>query len=116
MADDGTSTPLVERLRDGLRLVSAVTQAFAESTADYRRLLDAIARSVAEAIPDTCIVNLLSGDAIVLVAVHERVPDGAPRLRYVLDQAYPLPVAGLSAEVVASGRVFMPRIDFDALA
>jgi PAS domain S-box-containing protein len=116
MADDGTSMPAVERLRDGLRLVSTITQAFAESTSDYRRLLDAIARSIAEAIPDTCIVNLLSGDTITLVAVHEGVPDGAPRLRYVLDQAYPLPVAGLSAEVVASGRVFMPRIDFDALA
>jgi len=116
MADDGTSTPLVERLRDGLRLVSTATQAFAESTSDYRRLLDTIARDVAAAIPDTCIVNLLSGDTITLVAVHEGVPDGAPRLRYVLDQAYPLRVAGLSAEVIAHGRVFMPRVDFEALA
>ena len=116
MADDGTSTPRVERLRDGLRLLSTVTQAFADATSDYRRLLDAIARHIAEAIPDTCIVNLVSGDTITLVALHEAVPATDPRLEYVLDQSYPLRAAGLSAEVLAHGRLFMPRIDFDALA
>src|SRR3954464_2933952 len=116
MADDGTSTPQVERLRDGLRLVSTLTQVFAESTSEYRRLLAAIARHIAEAIPDTCVVNLLSGDTITLAAIHEEVPDGDPRLHYVLDKAYPLRVAGLSAEVIAHGRLFMPRIDFAALA
>ncbi|HEX3757378.1 MAG TPA: PAS domain-containing protein [Kofleriaceae bacterium] len=115
MADDGTSTPLVKRLRDGLRLVSTVTQAFAETTSDYPRLLEVIACDIAEAIPDTCVVNLVSGDTITLVAIHEAVPEGAPRLRYVLDQAYPLRMAGLSAEVLARGPLFMPRIDFDAL-
>jgi PAS domain S-box-containing protein len=116
MADDGTSTPRVERLGDGLRLVSTVAQVFAETTSDYRRLLDAIAHHIAEAIPDTCIVNLVSGDTITVVAIHEAVPAGDPRLQYVLDQAYPLGAAGLSAEVVAHGKLFMPRIDFDALA
>jgi hypothetical protein len=64
MADDGTSTRRVERLGDGLRLVSTVAQVLAETTSGYRRLLDAIARHIAEAIPDTCIVNLVSGDTI----------------------------------------------------
>ncbi len=116
MADDGTSTPRVERLGDGLRLVSTVTQVFAETTSDYRRLLDAIARHIAEAIPDTCIVNLVSGDTITVVALHEAVPEGEPRLQYVLDHAYPLCAAGLSVEVVAHGPLSMPRIDFEALA
>src|SRR5678815_3507260 len=98
MADDGTSTPRLERLRDGLRLVSTVTQAFAETTSDYRRLLDAIARHVAEAIPDTCIVLLRSGDVITLVAIHEGVSDTDPRLRYVRDQSFPLHVATLCTE------------------
>jgi PAS domain S-box-containing protein len=115
MADDGTSTRRVERLGDGLRLVSTVAQVFAETTSDYRRLLDAIARHIAEAIPDTCIVNLVAGDTITVVALHEAVPEGEPRLQYVLDQAYPLRAAGLSAEVVAHGPLFMPRIDFAAL-
>ncbi|HEX8107435.1 MAG TPA: PAS domain-containing protein [Kofleriaceae bacterium] len=116
MADDGTSTPRLERLRDGLRLVSTITQAFAESTSDYHRLLDAIARHIAEAIPDTCIVNLVSGDTITPVAIHERVPDGAPRLRYARDQPYPMRIAGVSAEVLAHGPLFMPRIDLETLA
>ncbi len=116
MADDGTSTPLVERLRDGLRLVSTITQAFAESTSDYRRLLDAIARHIAEAIPDTCIVLLLSGDTITLVAIHEGVSDTDARLRYVRDQSFPLSAARLCTEVLARGPLFMPRIDFEALA
>src|SRR4029078_12617678 len=72
MADDGTS--LVKRLRDGLRLVSTVVQAFAESTTDYHRLLDTIARHVAEAIPDTCIGLLRSGDSLTVVALHNASP------------------------------------------
>jgi PAS domain S-box-containing protein len=116
MADDGTSTPRVERLRNGLRLVSTVTQAFAETTSDYRRLLDAIARHIAEAIPDTCIVLLLSGDTITLVAIHEGVSDADLRLHYVRDQSFPLHAAGLCTEVLARGPLFMPRIDFAALA
>src|SRR5215470_11156084 len=116
MADDGTSTPRIERLRDGLRLLSTVTQAFADATSDYRRLLEAIARHIAEAIPDTCIVNLVSGDTITAVAIHEAVPDADPRLEYVLDPSYLLRAAWLSAEVVDHGQLFMPRVDFEALA
>src|ERR1051325_8963677 len=116
MAAEGTSMPLVKRLRDGLRLVSTVTQAFAETTSDYRLLLDAIARHIAEAIPDTCIVLLRSGDLITLVAIHEGVPDTDARLHYVRDQSFPLHTAKLCTEVLAHGPLFMPRIDFTALA
>jgi PAS domain S-box-containing protein len=115
MADDGTSRPRVERLRDGLQLVSTVTKAFAETTSDYRRLLDTIARHIAEAIPDTCIVLLLSGDVITVVAIHEVVSDTEARLRYVRDQSFPLHAAKLCTEVLVGGPLFMPRIDFEAL-
>jgi PAS domain S-box-containing protein len=116
MADDGTSQPLVERLRDGLRLVSNVARTFAENTSDYRQLLAAIARRIAEAIPDTCLVLLRSGDSFTLVAIDDGAPDAGARFGPALDQVYPLQRAGISAEVLAHGPLFMPRIDFAALA
>jgi PAS domain S-box-containing protein len=116
MADDGTSSVLVRRLRDGLRLVSTVAQAFAETTSDYPRLLTAIARNIAEAIPNTCIVLLKSGETLTIVAIHDGAPDAESRFRHVLDQSHPLRTARISSEVLAHGPVFMPRIDYDALA
>ena len=116
MADDGTSSVLVRRLRDGLRLVSSVAQAFAETTSDYPRLLAAIARNVAEAIPNTCIVLLKSGEQLTVVALHDGAPDIETRFRHVVDQSTPLRAAPISADVLAHGPLFMPRIDFEALA
>jgi PAS domain S-box-containing protein len=112
MADDGT---LVKRLRDGLRLVSTVAQAFAETTSDYRRLLHTIARNIAEAIPDVCIVLLRADDKLTLVAIHDGAPDAEARFRGLVDRSRPLSEAGISAEVLAHGPVFMPRIDFELL-
>ena len=116
MADDGTSTALVKRLRDGLRLVSTVVQAFAETTSDYHRLLAAIAHSVAEAIPDTCIVLLKSGEQLTIVAIHDGKPDAEQRFRHVMQQSHPLRSAAISGDVLATGPLFMPRIDFEVLA
>lgn len=49
----------LERLRNGMRLVSGAVSAFAEATSDYQRLLTIVARSAAEAIGDICTVMLL---------------------------------------------------------
>jgi PAS domain S-box-containing protein len=115
MADDGTATAMVKRLRDGLRLVSTVVQSFAESTSDYRRLLDVIAHNIAEAIPDTCIVMLRSGEVLTLVAIHNGAPNADPRSGQVVHRSTPMRDAVISADVLANGPLFMPRIDFDAL-
>jgi PAS domain S-box-containing protein len=111
MADDGS---LVKRLRDGLRLVSTVVQAFAESTSDYPRLLDAIAHTVAKAIPDTCIVLLRTGDSVTVAALHDGSCGGGGA-RGHLPQPTPLRDAPISAEVLANGPLLVPRIDFAAL-
>jgi PAS domain S-box-containing protein len=116
MADDGLSTSQVERLREGLRLVSTVVQTFAETTSDYHRLLPAIAHNIALAIPDTCIVLLKSGDLLHTVAIDDGAPDVASRFRGARDRTHPLRTGGLSANVLAGGPLFMPRIDFDTLA
>ena len=101
MEDDGTS--LVKRLRDGLRLVSTVVQAFAESTTDYHRLLDTIARHVADAIPDTCIVLLRSADSVTVVAMHDGSPRAGVSVSDVLNRPVPLRDTPLSADVLANG-------------
>jgi PAS domain S-box-containing protein len=114
MEADGTS--LVKRLRDGLRLVSTVAQAFAESTSDYHRLLDTIARHVAEAIPDTCIVLLRSGDSLTVVALHDGSPNGDVRVRNLINQPMPMRDTPLSASVLAHGPLLLPRLDLDELS
>jgi PAS domain S-box-containing protein len=117
MADDGTPTTQVKRLRDGLRLVSTVVQAFTETTSDYRGLLAAIARNIAEAIPDTCVVLLRSGDHLTLVAKDDGAPGAEQRFRDVLDHSHALGDTPLSADVLTRGSsLFMPQIDFAALA
>jgi PAS domain S-box-containing protein len=114
MEDDGS---LVKRLRDGLRLVSTVVQAFAESTSDYRRLLDTIARNIAEAIPDMCLVLLRTGDEVAIVAGHDGGPDAERRYRNVVNRPpRPLREAPISAEVLENGPLFMPRIDYEVLS
>jgi PAS domain S-box-containing protein len=115
MEEDGTSTALVKRLRDGLRLVSTVVQSFAETTSDYRRLLDVIARNIAEAIPDTCIVLLRSGEMLNIVAIHDGNAGAPDRFRSAINRQTPMREAAISTEVLAHGPLFMPRIDFAVL-
>jgi PAS domain S-box-containing protein len=113
MEDDATVP--VNRLRAGLRLVSTVVQAFTETTSDYHRLLDAIARNIAVAIPDTCIVMLRAGEVLTLVAIHDGAPDADGRFRDLLHRQYALRETGVSAEVLAHGPLLMPELDFEAL-
>ncbi len=49
----------VERLRNGIRLISGAVTAFADAASDYERLLSIVARSSAEVIGDTCAVSML---------------------------------------------------------
>ena len=58
--------------KGGLVALTHVTRDFAEGTADYRRLLDTIARRVAETFEGACSVSLVSSDGAWLrpVAVH----------------------------------------------
>jgi len=115
MEDDGTDTAQIRRLRAGLRLVSTVVQSFAESTSDYHRLLGVIARNIAEAIPDTCIVFLRSDDMLHLVAAHDGKPDAESRLRHLIGRVTPMRDAAISGSVLAHGPLFMPCVDFDQL-
>jgi PAS domain S-box-containing protein len=109
MEDDGPS--LVRRLRDGLRLVSTVVQAFAEPTPEYLESLDAIAHDVAEVIPDMCVVLLRSGDQFSVVAIHDGRPDAQARFVDLLNQPYPVRDSVIAAGVIANGPLLEPWLD-----
>src|SRR3984957_16809691 len=59
------------RVDDRLRVLSGALRAFAETTTDYERLLEVVARTVSDVVADGCIVRLLSdGGWLTPVAVH----------------------------------------------
>jgi PAS domain S-box-containing protein len=59
------------RIDDRLHVLSGALRAFAEATTDYERLLNVVARTVADVVADACIVRLLSdGGWLTPVAVH----------------------------------------------
>jgi PAS domain S-box-containing protein len=71
-----------------LRVLSAALRAFSEATTDYERLLDVVARTVADVVADGCIVRLLTpGGWLAPVAFHlplestVKDADSAARLR-----------------------------------
>ena len=115
MEDDGSSVQ-ARRLREGLRLISRVTQAFAGANADYRRVLDGVVKDIAETIPDTCCVMLRSGDMMSLAAFHDPAHAGDPRGRALLDQPRMLRDTPLSASALDRGPVFLPALDYAQLA
>jgi PAS domain S-box-containing protein len=115
MVDDGSSVQ-ARRLRDGLRLVSAVTNAFADTSADYRRVLDAVVQHIAESIPDTCCVMLRAGDTLSLAAIHDAVQPEAPHGRALVDRPQLIRDTPISANVLSRGPVFLPVLDFELLA
>ncbi|MDQ3365077.1 MAG: PAS domain-containing protein [Myxococcota bacterium] len=104
-----------ERARRGLHLVSAVVRTFSQTTADYPRLLETIARQVADAIPDTCIVTLRSEDGTTMTPVAAYDADPAIVATLVRSRRpYPMSEAQLSARVMTTGSVFLPALDLES--
>jgi|GEM_PF-1810817 len=70
-----------ERLRmaQQLRVIAAASREFSSATGDYPRLLDTIARRLAEEIRAGCVVWLLSADGDVVTSVAAHGLDAAPR-------------------------------------
>ncbi|MGN6109120.1 MAG: sensor histidine kinase [Kofleriaceae bacterium] len=89
---------------------------FAETTKDYHRLLEVIARNTARAVPDGCFVALRSerGDAMTTVSAHDEDPAVAPIYNRVIGRAFQIADAPLSNEVLSRGTVFLPQLDLDA--
>jgi len=114
MEEDGSSAP-ARRLREGLRLVSTVTHAFADTRADYRRVLDTVVQHIAEVIPDRCCVLLRAGDTLSLAALYDATSPVEPLSRDLLDRPRAMHETPISLDALTLGPVFMPAIDFAAL-
>jgi signal transduction histidine kinase len=83
---------------DRLHVLSGALRAFAESTTDYDRLLDVVARTVASVVADGCIVRLLSKDgwlspSALYLPVESRVGEAAEAARLRAFLAAPQRVA-----------------------
>jgi PAS domain S-box-containing protein len=105
------------RLQRGIRLLSGAMNEFAEATGDYPRLLETVARKVAEVIGDGCVLLLLSddGQALQPVAIHDEDPEVGKDLLALFDRPLTLDQPTIARDVMLSGEpVCIPAIDADA--
>jgi transcriptional regulator with GAF, ATPase, and Fis domain len=80
--DDEAAQELAQ-LRERVRIISEVTRRFAEATTDYERLLESVARSLAETIKDSCVVFLVDEGQETLTpgSMHAVVPQALELVR-----------------------------------
>ncbi len=95
-------------LEQRLRVLSEAMLAFAEATDDPQRLLDTVARRVAEVVTDLCVVLLASDDgrALRLAAAFDRDPETLRELRDVFSAPFLLADHPVGRRVHESGQPF----------
>jgi K+-sensing histidine kinase KdpD len=83
MSQSASAAATSERLEERLQVLSESMRAFTEATEDSKRLLDTVARRVAEVVKDYCMVMLLSDDGRTLtpVAAYDPDPDALRQVR-----------------------------------
>ena len=119
MGDDVDVSGRVRALEDRLRILLTSLRAFSEATSDYQRLLDVVARSLAEVVKDGCVVRLLDGEgwlqpAAIHLPFERRVADPAARERLRAHITAPRHVAEQSTarRVLETGEALLvPRLD-----
>jgi PAS domain S-box-containing protein len=101
-----------KRARQGLQLVSTVVRTFALETANYERLLPTIARAIAEAIPDTCILSLCNDECteITPAAMYDADPDIIAKLA-PMKRTFAITSATYASHAIANGSVHAAAID-----
>ena len=106
-----------KRLRQALRAVSEAVTAFSETAGDYERLLEAVVRSIAQAVGDACIVSLRSEDGATTspVAMFDRDAEVVAQFDKHLNVQLPTGDAKLVASAATKGSLFMPMVDLDQL-
>ena len=110
----------VQRLRDRFKTLASVLQAFAEASTDYPRILETVARSVAEVVKESCVLLLVSGDGETLlpVALHHSDPELAGQIQMRIN-AEPLRITEQTIlhHVVTSGKPsLLATVDMEMLA
>jgi hypothetical protein len=81
--NDDYAAQELAKVREQVRVISEVTRRFAEATTDYERLLESVARSLAETIKDSCTVFLTDEDGTTLTpgSIHAVVPRALELIR-----------------------------------
>jgi len=107
----------VERLRNGMRLISGAVTAFADASGDYDQLLKIVAQSSAEVIGDTCAVSMLepSGELRTYALFSTD-----PAAESYMDEFSRTPLRpgdpSTAWNVMSTGHpVFLPTIQLDAI-
>jgi PAS domain S-box-containing protein len=89
---------------------------FTEATTDSQRLLDTVARRVAEVVKDTCIVTLLSDDGLTLtpVAAYDPDPEALRQVRDAYLEPFLLETHPVTRRVLETGEPFFaPKLDLE---
>ncbi len=107
--DLGARVEAAERANRRLRILTDVAHELAEATQDLGRLLDTVARRLAEVMRDQCVVRLVSDDgrALLPVAVHGADEDAASLLRGVLSEPVQLDLHPVARRVHETGEPFV---------
>ena len=111
------------RLDDRLHVLSGALRAFAEATTDYDRLLDVVARTVADVVADGCIMRLLTNDGLLTsaafylpVEAFVRDAEAAARVRAFVSAPQRVADYGWGPHMMETGEAFLaPRMDMTAL-
>jgi signal transduction histidine kinase len=113
----------VRHLEDRLRTLSGALRAFAEATTDYERLLEVVARTLAEVVKDGCVVRLLSeggwlSPVAVELPVGRRVqdPEMVARLHAHIAAPHNVSEQGAARKVIETGEpLLVPRLDIEQM-
>ena len=111
-------TERCRRLEERLSVLSDSMAAFAEATVDSQRLLDTVARRVAEVVKDYCIVLLLSDDGRTLIpaAIFDPDPEALRQVNDTFLEPYLLETHPVTRRVLESGKPFFaPKLDLEQL-
>jgi signal transduction histidine kinase len=120
---DAEAASRINRLEERLHVLSGALRAFAEATTDYERLLNVVARTVADVVADGCIVRLLSdGEWLSPVAFYLPlearvvVADAAARIRAFMEAPQRVTDYAWGARLIETGEAFLaPRMDLAAV-
>src|SRR5690242_12401031 len=119
MAADGHRVAMLE---ERLRILSGALRAFAEATADYVKLVDVVAKTLAEVVRDGCVVRLLDDDGwLSPVAVHlplGHIADARTRelVEEHITQRHHIGEQAGARQVIETGdSLLVPRIDLVAM-
>ena len=116
--DHASRAKTMEQLAERLRILAEASHEFSAATQDHGRLLDVVARRVADVVKDVCVVLLVSEDGRYLIpaAIHAPDADTETRTREMYAEPLPLEEHPISRRALEQGEPFVAvRVDPEEL-